>query len=185
MWLPAQAAQLLVVLVGIPGSGKSTVAQALIDQAPAERPWQRVSQDVLGSRGRCISVAQRALQEGKHVLIDRCNFDEAQRAHWLGLSGPHTHRLAIFLDVPHEEACRRVLERSSHEGGVDAESMSRTKLRSIVGFMQESLSPPRLEEGFEEVLMAGEREDTRRALAHVQALAVEMPPPERRERDRG
>ena len=49
---------LLLVLVGIPGSGKSTFVQELLSGSPAGAEWSRVSQDVLGSRGRCVRAAQ-------------------------------------------------------------------------------------------------------------------------------
>ena len=148
---------LLVVLVGIPGSGKSTLARAMIAGAPStDRKWSRISQDVLGSRNRCIKAAQRAADEGQHVIVDRCNFDEPQRAHWLGLEaprdGPFDHRLAIYLPVPPTEAEQRVLSRGVHEGGVDVESMSKAKIASIVKRMQSELRPPQLSEGFDEVL---------------------------------
>ena len=53
--------QLLVVLVGMPGSGKSTFAEELISQHP--ECWRRISQDVLGSRQRCIQRAKAALKQ--------------------------------------------------------------------------------------------------------------------------
>lgn len=83
--------QLLVVLVGMPGSGKSTFAEELISQHP--ECWRRISQDVLGSRQRCIQRAKAALREGHHVLIDRCNFDESQRR-------SHTPRPPLRLQSP-------------------------------------------------------------------------------------
>ena len=52
---------LLLVLVGIPGSGKSTFVQELLSGSPTGAgcaEWSRVSQDVLGSRGRCVRAAQ-------------------------------------------------------------------------------------------------------------------------------
>ena len=52
---------LLLVLVGIPGSGKSTFVQELLSGSPTGAgcgEWARVSQDVLGSRGRCVRAAQ-------------------------------------------------------------------------------------------------------------------------------
>ena len=83
--------QLLVVLVGMPGSGKSTFAEELISQHP--ECWRRISQDVLGSRQRCIQRAKAELREGHHVLIDRCNFDESQRR-------SHTPRPPLRLQSP-------------------------------------------------------------------------------------
>ena len=148
---------LLVVLVGIPGSGKSTFARTLLDGAPAAgRRWRRISQDVLGTRQRCIKAAQKAVRSGENVLVDRCNFDAQQRSHWLQLGDAETtfdRRLAIYLPVPPEEARRRVLARGAHEGGVDTENMSAGKIASIVARMQGDLVLPELNEGFDEVLV--------------------------------
>ena len=160
----APNAQLLLVLVGIPGSGKSTFASSLLSSplllksaAAATRPWRRVSQDVLGSRGKCIRAATRALSAGEHVLIDRCNFDREQRAHWLGLQAeqPPSHRVAVYLPVPPAEARRRVLTRGAHEGGVDANSMGEDKISQIVRRMHGSLTLPAADEGFDEIYVVG------------------------------
>lgn len=169
---------LLVVLVGIPGSGKSTLARALISGAPpTDRTWSRISQDVLGSRNRCLKAARRAVREGQHVVVDRCNFDETQRAHWFGLGAPDEptpfdHHLAIYLPVPPDEAEQRVLARGTHEGGVDVQSMSEAKIASIVQRMQGDLRLPALSEGFGEVLhLERGRAGMEAVLARVWALS--------------
>ena len=59
----------VLVLVGIPGSGKSHFAERLANAGP-ER-FVRVSQDVLGTRKKCEARARRALAEGKVAVIDR------------------------------------------------------------------------------------------------------------------
>lgn len=151
------AKQILVVLVGIPGSGKSTFAQNVIEDAEAlslRTRWQRISQDALGSRQECISVAEHALEAGDHLLVDRCNFNTAQRAHWLNLRGAScTHRIAIFHAIPPAEAFKRVWRRPLHEGGVDSQHMTQKKVESIVSRMQKDLRPPTVAEGFHEVHM--------------------------------
>ena len=61
----AVAPQILVVLVGVPGSGKSTFSSQLLERAPPR--WTRISQDVLGTRKRCLGAARRALEDGSNV----------------------------------------------------------------------------------------------------------------------
>lgn len=150
---------LLVVLVGVPGSGKSTFARTLIGALSSARQWVRISQDELGSRQRCIQAADNAVRQGNHILVDRCNFDAMQRAHWLGLraptpagGSPFSRRLAVLLPVPPHEALQRVLSRGTHEGGVDSQSMTTGKIASIIARMHTDLCLPDLSEGFDEVL---------------------------------
>lgn len=57
----------LLVLVGVPGSGKSTVAERL----RKEGDWAVVSQDVLGDRRACESATAKFLRAGRNVVIDR------------------------------------------------------------------------------------------------------------------
>ena len=142
---------LLLVLVGVPGSGKSTFVQELLTH-PSTGEWSRISQDALGTRKRCVRATQDALLEGRHVIIDRCNFDREQRAHWLRLHPPQGTRVAVFLDVPASVAYDRVLARPAHEGGVDALHMTPSKVRGIVRRMSDSLTLPSEDEGFTHVL---------------------------------
>lgn len=46
--------------------------------------WARVSQDDLGDRYKCERKTAELLLASQDVVIDRCNFDAAQRAHWVG-----------------------------------------------------------------------------------------------------
>jgi len=168
---PATAA-LLVVLVGMPGSGKSTFVKQLLASTEDDSAWSRVSQDVLGKRQRCVRAAEEALCAGQHVIIDRCNFDEEQRAHWLRLQPPPARSLAIFLDVPTQVAYERVLARPAHEGGVDSESMEPAKLREIVQRMRRNLRPPRVEEGFSHVIRCITDEERQAAMTRAVELGA-------------
>jgi predicted kinase len=166
---------LLVVLVGVPGSGKSTFASELIGGAPSEgRAWCRISQDVLGTRKRCIKVAEAALKNGENLVIDRCNFDQSQRAHWLALRGPQqpTWRLAVYLPLSEGDARDRVLGRGVHEGGVDTTNMSEEKIGEIVSRMHSSMCPPVKSEGFDERLLVSSSMQRDAALGRIWSLAA-------------
>ncbi|KAJ1449606.1 AAA domain-containing protein [Pelagophyceae sp. CCMP2097] len=107
----------VVLLCGLPGSGKSTLAAAF-----RGLDWRVVSQDALGSRGACEGAVRKALRAGDKVLVDRCNHDPKQRAHWTKLYAtycdeehwPPTGVDVVWLDVPLSECERRVMGRAAH-----------------------------------------------------------------------
>jgi hypothetical protein len=66
--------QVVLLLVGVPGSGKSTFCKGLEQQSCL--PWVRVNQDSIKkgkgkAREACIKLARKSLQEGKWVVVDR------------------------------------------------------------------------------------------------------------------
>ena len=90
---------LVFVLVGTPGSGKTAFCQRLKDWLVADALLvpERISQDELRSRARCVEVATQALVQGRSVIIDRCNFDRAQRNTWQSLASDfNCHSMAVF-----------------------------------------------------------------------------------------
>ncbi|SCV70255.1 BQ2448_1649 [Microbotryum intermedium] len=81
--------QELILLCGLIGSGKSTLSASLVQLLPptsTRRQWVRVNQDELGDRRTCEAIARSALASGNNVLIDRQNFDRAQRKVWVQLA---------------------------------------------------------------------------------------------------
>ena len=62
----------LLILVGMVGSGKTTLAEAMVKTG-----WVRASQDDAPSKRRqeCEEMVRGALREGKDVIVDRVDFD--------------------------------------------------------------------------------------------------------------
>ena len=97
----------LVVLCGIPGCGKSTLAAAL-----KAKGFVVVCQDALGSRQKCEAAASAALARGDKVCVDRCNHTHQQRELWLALAAradPDAACLVVHLDASPAVAKKRVL----------------------------------------------------------------------------
>ena len=102
----------MLVLAGIPGCGKSTFAKALVQQAPNR--YFRISQDELGRRQDCEEKARWALTNGKVPVIDRCNFDDQQRAHFLSIASQFQIPVEciVFDDVSAEVCVSRAQQRT-------------------------------------------------------------------------
>jgi predicted kinase len=143
----------LVVLVGVPGSGKSTFAAQF-----AEAGWAVVCQDVLGNRRACEEAAAAALAAGQHVLVDRTNIDAKQRAHWVRIAHEHgvdaRGMMCVHFDTPPRECERRVLARTGHP------TLPPTRLSAVVvRKFQGELQRPREAEGFALVIVVRNNAD--------------------------
>lgn len=104
----------MILLMGLPGSGKSTFSNLLMEAMPYK--FARVNQDQLGSRQKCVKAANEALDENRCVILDRCNFDAAQRATWFDLCKKRKIAIhGIALQVPKQLCIQRCQGRGAHE----------------------------------------------------------------------
>lgn len=78
----------IVLFTGSPGAGKSTFYWTHLKPLG----YERVNQDILKTRDRCITVATDYLQDNKSVAVDNTNADIDVRAHWI--------KLAESMNVP-------------------------------------------------------------------------------------
>lgn len=101
----------LLILCGLPGSGKSTLAAAL-----RGNNWRVVNQDTMGNRRACERACAAALAAGERVVVDRCNHDAQQRAHWVRLldAAGGGRAYALWLDVDEDECVARCRARRGH-----------------------------------------------------------------------
>lgn len=72
----------LVLFVGSPGAGKSTFYWENLK----DLGYERVNQDLLGSRKACIQAATHFLKEGKPVAVDNTNAEMETRAQWIEIA---------------------------------------------------------------------------------------------------
>ncbi|KAG8835099.1 hypothetical protein FRC17_005220 [Serendipita sp. 399] len=75
--------QLLIILVGLIGSGKSTFSKAIESYFPQQ--FKRCNQDELRTRKKVEKVVIQSLSSGLSVIVDRTNIDQNQRRIWIDI----------------------------------------------------------------------------------------------------
>ncbi|CAM6083062.1 unnamed protein product [Calypogeia fissa] len=143
-------AGVLLLLIGVPGSGKSTFCAKLMSNAA--QPWTRICQDIIakgkkGTRKECLKQAGHVLAQKGSVVIDRCNIDKGQRSDFLQLAasfGVEAH--GVVLNLPQSVCIQRASKRIGHEGGVHAGNAG-----SVINRFASTRQPPVLSEGFSRI----------------------------------
>lgn len=96
----------LIVLVGPPGSGKSTFCEKF----PG---YTRISQDDLGAK--YGALYEQALAEGKDIIVDRMNFSQGQRSIFLHNARKKGYFTQIVVAMEPPETCfDRIKARIGH-----------------------------------------------------------------------
>lgn len=128
----------MIMLIGIPGSGKSHLAQMLVTIYP--QTFIRISQDVLKSRIQCEIACKQAILSGRVPIIDRCNINPKQRQSFLRIASECNIPVdGILFQYPQEECILRCEERGFHE------TLDRRDARRVVGYMAKDVDPPNKE----------------------------------------
>jgi predicted kinase len=137
---PGKDERRVLVLVGLPGSGKSSIARQL-----ESRGWVRVNQDELGSRNKCKELMEKALVENKKVVVDRCNFDVRQRKSWIDLAAKYgvTNVQALTINTDPDVCKDRIVSRENHPTVAPVEAS-----KAIVDSFNKMMVPATHEEGF-------------------------------------
>jgi len=137
--------QVVLVLVGLVASGKSTFAEALQEHLPR---FRRCNQDDLGNRREVERVARQSLQQGLSVCIDRTNFNAQQRNTWFNIAREFSvPSWVLVFDTPYEVCVERLRTRQNHPTIRDAGHGVMILERFRVEF-----EPPSPAEGYDRIL---------------------------------
>jgi atypical dual specificity phosphatase len=182
--LPASSGQnspgRILLLVGYPGSGKTTLAECLC----RVQPWKfvRVNQDELGSRQKCLKRVQRILlqhvnpqpQQEQHQLgycpiIDQCNLSQDQRGYFTQLAQSQRPPVAVdvvVLQMADMETCiRRAQARTNHPTLTNPRAIP-----GIVRHMQRDYQVPNAEqEGLRSVTFVRDDATLQSVVSHLLA----------------
>ena len=148
--------QFIVVLVGIPGSGKTSFSTKVVKN---RRNWFRVCQDEMRNRQETIDAAISFLRRGKGevqgVIIDRCNFDVVQRRHWVKIA-KDMGAITLCVVLRGADNVRLCTKRAS-ERGDDGVHTGEENWEQIVSRMGNQFVAPSLKEGFDAIYWCEER----------------------------
>jgi hypothetical protein len=100
----------LVLLVGPPGSGKSSYAKMLVESSGT---WNRVSQDDQG-KGH-LAYFNELISMGSDIIVDRMGFDRNQRNRYLDPARKAGYEIEIVVfHVPRDICFERIMGRQDH-----------------------------------------------------------------------
>lgn len=161
----AQKTALLVILVGLPGSGKST----LVERWLAPVGFKHVSQDLLGTRPLCEEAVAAALAAGENVVVDRVNQNAWQRRKFMAIArnapGP-VRCIAVFINAP-PNACRaRCEQRKFHPRLAPADAAG------AIEHLRGEFELPSPQEGFDELYVSNGDIETDRLGNYLGSLAA-------------
>lgn len=115
----------ITLMIGPPGSGKTTEAQRYLEVHNLRYDLVRINQDEQGKEGH-MDEFEKALSRGYDIIIDRMNFDKKQRSRYLEPARKvgYTTRI-IILHVSKSICLERCNSRIDHPTIKDPESASR------------------------------------------------------------
>ncbi|CAF3954093.1 unnamed protein product [Rotaria sordida] len=129
----------LIMLCGLPGSGKSYMAQMILTR---DDRWTIISQDETRSRDMCERELGRPGKYSKAIL-DRCNPDREDRKQWLAIAHWARKPICVYFDYDPILCVSRAQQRSDHPTLIPGQ-----RVRTAIHAVQRQMARPRLDEGF-------------------------------------
>ncbi|KAK2850623.1 hypothetical protein FQN49_005481 [Arthroderma sp. PD_2] len=147
----------LVIFCGSPGSGKSTFYWKYLQPLG----YERVNQDILKTRQKCLKVANEHLLARRSVVVDNTNANKATRAEWISLAKNLNIPIrCIYLSTPmavckHNNAVRAA---NPNQESLNPESRTMLPPMAFNDFLRR-FEEPDVSEGFGDLVSVGFRFD--------------------------
>ena len=168
---------ILLQLMGVQGSGKSTFCQKLLETTAknngAGQNWAHLSQDTIndgrpGKREAVERIALEQLRAGKCVIIDRMHLSPEQRAYFVNIASQADASChLLWFDVPKTIIERRVRSRTNHAGGVEGDAGARMAVQSL-----SQVVTPLYAEGFDLISRVRSEEEVKTIASSYGKLAT-------------
>ncbi|KAL7813583.1 PNK3P domain-containing protein [Trichoderma aethiopicum] len=136
----------VVLFCGPPGAGKSTFYFKVLKPLG----YERVNQDTLKTRDKCIQAAKDLLKAGKSVAVDNTNPDPDTRALWIEVARKASVPIrCVWFSTPvmvceHNDAVR------AHNAALNPEARESLPKLAFTGFASR-FKEPKEKEGFQDV----------------------------------
>ncbi|OJJ47468.1 hypothetical protein ASPZODRAFT_130948 [Penicilliopsis zonata CBS 506.65] len=138
--------QELVIFCGSPGAGKSTFYWNHLQSLG----YERVNQDALKSRDKCLKVAREHLTSGRSVAVDNTNPESATRKLWIDLARTLDIPIRCIYFTAPTTVCQHNNAVRAANPDLNPESRDLVPTIAFTGFSSK-LQEPTVEEGFHDV----------------------------------
>lgn len=140
----------ILLFVGFPGSGKSTFFSKTLKPLG----YERVNQDILKSREKCIKYAAEYLSDGKSVAVDNTNPDREVRKVWTTFATKHNVPIRCIHFTATKELAKHNAAVRSMSGEVSMNPEAREGLPELAfNTFNARYQEPKLDEGFLEIII--------------------------------
>jgi len=138
----------IILFCGSPGAGKSTYYWENLKPLG----YERVNQDTLKSRDKCLKVASDYLSSGQSVAIDNTNADVETRGHWIKLAQKLEVPIrCVYFAAPIKLCEHNDTVRALNQGVFNPEKRTILPRLAFTGYAAR-FTEPKLNEGFQEII---------------------------------